>query len=109
MKKHIYNFWLVSLLLAPIVLWILPADFFDNGADICPSKIFFHVECFGCGITRAVMHLHHFEFEEAIYYNYGVVVVYPLLFIIWIKWTKDALQHAVWGKYLSKILLSRNS
>jgi len=41
-------------------------------------------------MTRAVMHFHHFEFEEAISYNMGVVLVYPLLIWVWFTWIKDA-------------------
>ena len=90
MKKYIDWTWLVLLLIAPFVLWLLPGDFFDNtGFDICPSKLFFNFECLGCGMTRAVMHLHHFQFEDAIFYNYGVVAIYPLLVVIWFIWVKD--------------------
>ncbi len=79
--------WLIGLVLVPIVLWILPASFFNEGQATCLSRIFFDVECFFCGITRAVMHFHHFEFEEAIYYNMLVVLVYPALVGLWCLWT----------------------
>lgn len=85
--------WLAALLLCPFVLWVLPADIFDNtGIDICPSKLLFDYECFGCGMTRAVMHLHHFEFQEAIFYNYGVVAIYPALVVVWFIWVKNSAQ-----------------
>jgi len=76
--------WAGILLLAPIVLWILPADYFDNSERIiCPSRALFEVECPGCGLTRGVMHLHHFDFEEALYFNNLVFIVYPALVILW--------------------------
>ena len=91
MKKYKNLIWLGLLLITPFVLWILPGDFFDNtGIEICPSKLFFNFECLGCGMTRAVMHLHHFQFEDAIFYNYGVVAIYPLLVATWIIWVKRA-------------------
>lgn len=90
MKKKINYFWLGALLLTPIILWILPADFFDEGETICPSKIFFDLECLGCGMTRAVMHLHHLELDEAIYYNYGVVLIFPTLILVWCIWVRAA-------------------
>ena len=66
---------------------------FDNtGYEICPSKLFFNVECFGCGMTRAVMHFHHWELNEAFYYNYGVMVVYPALVVIWFLWIYKAIK-----------------
>lgn len=79
--------WMLVLLFIPVLLWWLPAGFFDDtGVELCPSRAFFDVECFGCGITRAVMHLHHFEWQEAIYYNYLVVIVYPVLVALWFLW-----------------------
>lgn len=79
--------WLAILFLFPIILWILPARFFDHsGVELCPSKLFFNIECFGCGITRAVMHFHHFDFAEAFYYNYAVWIVYPILVYFWCRW-----------------------
>jgi len=91
MKKYQDKIWLGLLLIQPIVLWLLPGDFFDNtGVEICPSKFLFNIECFGCGMTRAVMHMHHFEFEDAIFYNYGVVAIYPALVVVWFIWVKRA-------------------
>jgi hypothetical protein len=83
--------WIASLLLFPILLWILPADLFDQtGVEICPSKLFFNIECFGCGMTRATMHLHHFEWQDAIYYNIGIVGIYPMLVVLWFIWLRKA-------------------
>ena len=90
-NKYFQWAWLVFLLLTPIVLWILPSDFFDNsGVTLCPSKLFFDVECFGCGMTRAVMHMHHLEIEDAVYYNNGVVVIFPALVVVWAVWVFKA-------------------
>lgn len=91
-NKPLQWIWLIALLAFPIVLWILPSDLFERGDGIilCPSRLFFDIECLGCGITRAVMHLHHFEFEEAIYFNYLVVLVYPALVYVWVLWTYRA-------------------
>jgi hypothetical protein len=90
--KWVNLIWLIALVLFPIVLWLMPSDFFDNtGFEICPSKLFFDVECFGCGMTRAVMHMHHLDWMNAIfYYNYGIVIVYPALIILWFIWLKAA-------------------
>lgn len=90
-QRVIDKIWLALLLLEPIVLWLLPGDFFDNtGIEICPSKAIFNVECLGCGMTRAVMHMHHFQFSDAIFYNYGVVAIYPALVVVWFIWVKKA-------------------
>ena len=90
-KKILFTVWLVILVAFPIILWLLPGDFFDDGQIItCLSRLLFGLECLGCGMTRAVMHFHHFDFEEAFFYNYGVVIVYPLLVWLWFRWTKEA-------------------
>lgn len=91
MKKKLDWIWLILLLIQPIVLWLMPGDFFDNtGIEVCPSKILFDYECLGCGMTRAVMHMHHFQFADAIYYNIGVVAIYPALVVVWLIWVKAA-------------------
>lgn len=90
-RRIITQLWLLALILTPIVLWILPGDFFDNGGLIvCPSKLFLDLECFGCGMTRAVMHFHHFQFDDAVYFNQGVLAVYPALVVVWLIWVYRA-------------------
>jgi len=99
-SKPLLWIWLILLIAAPIILWILPGDQFDNSSiDLCPSKLIFDAECWGCGITRAVMHAHHFQFEDAIYYNLAVVLVYPFLIWLWFRWVKStSFRLGVWGK-----------
>jgi len=84
-RKYILRRVLLSILiLLPVLGWIMPSDFFDKeGLILCPSKLFFDIECFGCGMTRAVMHFHHLELGAAIYYNALVIIIYPLLLFIW--------------------------
>ncbi|OAV45470.1 DUF2752 domain-containing protein [Lewinella sp. 4G2] len=87
--KFIHGLWLIALLLTPIVLWVLPVDFFnDTGVVTCPSVMLFDLECWGCGLTRAVMHFHHWEFGEALFYNFAVVFFYPFLVWLWQKWVR---------------------
>ncbi|MCS6796232.1 MAG: DUF2752 domain-containing protein [Raineya sp.] len=107
MKKTLLNLWFLALFLTPFVLWLLPSDTFDEGMSICPSKVFFDIECLGCGITRAVMHFHHFEFAEAFYYNLGVVWVYPFLIFLWVTWIKVAYKYSTWARYILEILKKR--
>lgn len=73
------------LIVGPLLLLCLPADFFDSSTtQLCLSKICFNRECIGCGITRAVMHFIHFEFAEALKFNKLVVLVVPFLVYLWI-------------------------
>jgi hypothetical protein len=69
----------------PILLWLLPADFFDNGPPICLSQILLHRSCPGCGISRAVMHSMHLDFTTAWEFNKLVIIVLPVLFFIWAR------------------------
>jgi len=87
--KFRYYFTIAKLALivvTPIVLLILPAGFFDNGQAICLSKVLLGQECPACGMTRAIQHLIHFDFEEAFAYNMMSFVVLPLLGVIWVQW-----------------------
>ena len=81
--KKIFNLILVA---SPFILMMLPSDFFDhNTTTICLSKRLANMECYACGLTRATMHLLHFEFQEAWNFNKLVYLVTPLLFLIWLK------------------------
>lgn len=62
-----------------LALMILPADFFNDGPALCLSVLLFNMECYACGLTRACMHLIHFQFEEALAFNRLAVVVFPLV------------------------------
>lgn len=65
--------------IASIVLLFLPADYFDSGHSICVSVLLFDLQCYACGLTRAIQHLIHFEFKEAYALNRLVVIVFPLI------------------------------
>jgi hypothetical protein len=81
--KLIQYIKLILLILIPITLLILPANFFDNGKSVCLSVMLLDIECYGCGITRAIMHLIHFDLEEALYYNTLSFIVLPILIYTW--------------------------
>jgi hypothetical protein len=78
-----YFLWLVVV--SPFILMLLPADFFDTGSTVCISQTLAGVECYGCGLTRATMHLLHFDFVTAWQFNKLVYIVTPLLFLFWLK------------------------
>lgn len=80
---HLLAHGIISV--APLVLILLPVDFFDKGESICLSKVLLNMECYACGMTRAVMHLIHFDFEAAWQFNKLSFIVLPLLFPLWLK------------------------
>jgi Protein of unknown function (DUF2752) len=77
---------LAFFILVPMVLLLLPSDYFDQGQALCLSVLLFKQECYACGLTRSVMHLIHFEFTDAWYYNPLGFIVVPGLAWQWITW-----------------------
>ena len=84
-KKYILTGGLITI---PFVLWLLPADFFDQGPTLCVSKLIFESDCPGCGMTRAVQHAMHLDFAASWGYNKLFIIVLPLLIYLWIKQIK---------------------
>lgn len=70
----------------PFLVYLIPRSDFFNGHSICLLKNLFGIECWGCGITRAVVSVMYFDFESAWGYNRLVVVVLPLLVYLWVKY-----------------------
>lgn len=68
----------------PVFLLILPADWFDYGTSICPSRLLLDRDCPGCGLTRAVQHAIHFDFSAAWQFNKLIVVILPLLGMVYL-------------------------
>ena len=88
--------WALALLVFPFALWLLPADHFDEGESICPSVLLFDTECPGCGSTRAIQHLHHAEFDEALYYHAASPLLYVFLIGLWAYWLYLAAARLGW-------------
>lgn len=91
MKLIIKKYWdYASFVLAfviPIILIVLPTNYFDSGKSLCLSQVLFQQECYGCGITRACMHLIHFDIGGAYYYNALSFIVFPMLCLMWLVGT----------------------
>ena len=88
MKKGNYYFLAAKIggyILVPLALLLLPADFFDKGQSLCLSKLLAGVECYGCGMTRAIMHLIHLEFTAAYEFNKLAFISFPILSFLWLQ------------------------
>ena len=85
MKFYLLCIYFVILILIPLILIFLPANFFDSGNSICLSVLFFDQECYACGMTRAIQHLIHLDFSKAIFFNKLSILVLPLLIISYFK------------------------
>ena len=85
MKKITYMFYFFGLVLIPVILLILPIDFFDSGNTICLSVLLIDTECYACGMTRAVHRLIHFDFLAAYELNKLSIIVFPLLIFVYVR------------------------
>ncbi|MBR4952718.1 MAG: DUF2752 domain-containing protein [Alistipes sp.] len=73
------------LILLPFFLYVVPTEGIYNGESLCLIKRCFGVECWGCGITRAIFSVLYGNFAEAWCYNRLIVIVFPLLLWLWGK------------------------
>jgi hypothetical protein len=76
---------LTVFLIFPLLLYLIPLEWFCKQHSVCIIKNIFDIECYGCGITRAVLYGLHFDIQKAINYNKMVVIVFPILIYIWTK------------------------
>ena len=94
-------------LIIPLILLIIPADFFDKGKTICLSVYFFNTQCPGCGMTRSIQHLIHGEFEIAASFNKLSFIVLPVLIYLLIENLISQLKILI--KIRNKLLSNKNS
>ncbi|MDR1725377.1 MAG: DUF2752 domain-containing protein [Bacteroidales bacterium] len=74
-----------TFLLLPFFLWLIPVEWLNEQHSLCLFRNIFGIKCFGCGITRAVLSVLHFDFKTAFDYNKLIVIVFPLLLFVWIR------------------------
>lgn len=68
----------LSIYLAIGVIYYILYTKFGIGL-VCPVHLFLHVYCPGCGITRMIVHLVHFEFYEAFRSNMYLFIFTPFI------------------------------
>lgn len=78
-SKNFYIAKAIALAMFPLVLLLMPANIFDSGSDVCLFTLLSGYHCPGCGMTRACMHIIHFDFATALNYNKMAFVVLPVL------------------------------
>ena len=66
-KKPFKYYWLViktgMYVIIPVFLLLLPGDYFDRGQSISLFELAGVKDYYSKGITRAIMHLIHFDFR----------------------------------------------
>ena len=76
---------LCVLFLLPFLLSILSLDKLESKHSICLFKNLFGIECYGCGITKAIIASIQLDFVRAFEYNKLIVVAMPLIVYLWVK------------------------
>ena len=84
-KRILTLSYLAILIVIPGLFALAPIDQFDSGETVCLSRVFFDLECWGCGMTRALKHLICFDFEGAWGFNKLSFLVLPILTFGWAK------------------------
>ena len=64
---------------------MLSLDKLEGKHSICLFKNLFGIECYGCGITKAIIASIQLDFIRAFNYNKLIVVVMPLIVYLWGK------------------------
>lgn len=67
----------------PFVLYLIPRHWIYEGHSICLFRNLFGIECWGCGMTRALFSVLDLHFTEAWNYNSAIVIVIPMLIWLW--------------------------
>lgn len=75
----------IAVISFPVFLYFIPMNWLTQQHTICLFKNFFDIECFGCGITRAVISATQLDFINAFNYNKLIVIVFPLLIFAWLR------------------------
>jgi hypothetical protein len=84
-KGSLKRIELIGVLLIPVILYFIPINWFTGQHSVCIFKNIWRHDCYGCGMTRAIISAIQFDFAAAYNYNKIFVIVLPLLIYIWIK------------------------
>lgn len=74
-----------ALFLLPFLLFMVSLDDLESKHSICLVKNLFGIECYGCGITKAVIACVQLDLARAFNYNKLIVIVMPLIIYLAIK------------------------
>lgn len=77
---------IIILILVPVILSLITITGLKSMPTLCLFKNLTGRECWGCGMTRAVVSGFKLSFKEAYSFNKRVVIVLPMLVYLWFKW-----------------------
>jgi hypothetical protein len=84
-KKLFRIIKVTGILIIPVLLYLIPLEWLKSQHSVCIYKNITGNECYGCGMTRAIISAMHFQFKNAFYFNKLFIIVFPLLIYIWAK------------------------
>lgn len=77
---------IVLLLIIPLILSQITISQLSKAPSLCIYKNITGKDCWGCGTTRAIVSLFQLDFSLAYQYNKRIVIIFPLLLYLWIKY-----------------------
>lgn len=80
----------LGVTIIPLAILFFPYIKDNSIWTICLYKNITGHNCYGCGLTRAVLSILHLEFSKALMYNKLIIIIFPLLTYIWTKQTIKA-------------------
>ena len=84
-KNNIYiKIFLIGFLC--ILFANIPKEYLGETYPICLYRIVLGTACIGCGTTRAVWSLLHFDFKAAYEYNKLIIIIFPVMAGCIISW-----------------------
>ena len=75
---------IIKVLIFNIILIIVLLNIPIENLELCLFKQITGNSCWNCGMTRAFLSILHLEFNDAINYNWKVVIVFPLTISIYL-------------------------
>jgi hypothetical protein len=79
------RFYKILLLAIPIAIWLVNYQSTDNDFSFCAFKNLFGIKCYGCGLTRGLSAMLHFDFKRMYELNKLNIITIPLLSFLYIK------------------------
>jgi hypothetical protein len=83
------------VLIVLFVFYNIPKKYLGDTYPICLYRIIFKKKCLGCGTTRAIWSVLHFNIIDALVYNKLIIIIFPLLVgctVFWI-FKKDNIEN----------------